>query len=64
MEILRFSDLKARKIIANRMTLRRWIASQDFPKSVQLGPNTVGWLKSEVEAWLAARAAERIVGEV
>lgn len=27
-----------------------------FPRSVQLGPNMVGWRESEVEAWLAARA--------
>ena len=27
-----------------------------FPRSVQLGPNMVGWRESEVAAWLAARA--------
>ncbi len=26
-----------------------------FPRSVQLGPNMVGWRSSEIEAWLAAR---------
>lgn len=30
-----------------------------FPKRVSLGPNSVGWLRSEIRAWLAARAAER-----
>jgi prophage regulatory protein len=30
-----------------------------FPKKVQLGPMAVGYLESEVEAWLAERAAER-----
>jgi len=27
-----------------------------FPRSVQLGPNMVGWREAEVAAWLAARA--------
>jgi prophage regulatory protein len=57
--ILRFPDLKERRIVANRMTLRRWIAKQGFPKPIHLGPNSVGWIKGEVEAWLAARAAQR-----
>ena len=26
-----------------------------FPRSVKLGPNMVGWHRSEVEAWLNAR---------
>jgi prophage regulatory protein len=59
MEIYRFADLKQRRIVNNRMTLRRWIDSQGFPRHLRLGPNSIGWLKSEVEAWLSARAAER-----
>lgn len=30
-----------------------------FPRRVQLGANRVAWLLSEVEQWIAARAAER-----
>ena len=30
-------------------------ATDPFPRSVQLGPNMVGWRETEVEAWLAAR---------
>jgi prophage regulatory protein len=30
-----------------------------FPKRIRLGPNAVGWLESEVSAWLAERIAER-----
>ena len=26
-----------------------------FPRPIRLGPNSVGWLKSEVQEWLAAR---------
>ena len=30
-----------------------------FPKRLQIGPNRVGWLLSDIEAWIAARMAER-----
>lgn len=30
-----------------------------FPKRIQLGPNRVGWLASEVEAWLNERIQQR-----
>lgn len=30
-----------------------------FPKRIRLGPNAVGWLESEVDAWLAER--ERVL---
>ena len=30
-----------------------------FPRRVQVGPNRVSWLESEVEAWVATREAER-----
>lgn len=26
-----------------------------FPRPVQLGPNAVGWIESEIEAWLQQR---------
>ena len=26
-----------------------------FPRPIRLGPNSVGWRKAEVEAWLASR---------
>ena len=30
------------------------------PRRLQLGPNSVGWLRHEIEQWIAARAAERV----
>lgn len=30
-----------------------------FPKKIKLGANSVGWLESEVDAWVAARVKER-----
>jgi prophage regulatory protein len=37
------------------VTLWRWVRAGHFPKPLKLGPNTVGWLKSEVTAWIEAR---------
>ena len=34
-------------------------AAGQFPKRVQLGPNRVAWLLSEVDAWLSKRIAFR-----
>ena len=36
-------------------SLRRRIASGDFPKPIQIGPRSIGWRLSEVRAWLASR---------
>jgi prophage regulatory protein len=57
---IRYPDLKARGIVTNRMTLRRWIAEHGFPPGVQLGPNSVAWREDEVDAWLASRARARV----
>lgn len=40
-------------------SIYRWEREGKFPKRLQLGGNSVGWLLSEVEAWLAAKAAAR-----
>jgi mRNA interferase RelE/StbE len=34
------------------------IAAGRFPRPIHLGPRAVGWLASEVEAWIAGRVAE------
>jgi prophage regulatory protein len=40
-------------------TLWRKVAAKEFPQPIQLGPNRVGWIESEVDAWIDARIAER-----
>jgi predicted DNA-binding transcriptional regulator AlpA len=55
---LRYADLVERQIINNRTTLQRWIRDYAFPAGVLLGPNTRAWRADQIEAWLAARAAE------
>ena len=36
-------------------TLSRYRRAGNFPPPRQLGPRRVGWLKSDVEKWLASR---------
>lgn len=41
----------------SRTALYRLIAAKDFPAQVRLSTNTVGWLRSEVDVWIASRVA-------
>lgn len=41
----------------SRTALYRLIAAKDFPTQVRLSTNTVGWLCSEVDTWIAGRVA-------
>lgn len=47
--------------LTGRSREQRWRDERagSFPKRIRLGPNAVGWLESEVRAWLAERIAER-----
>lgn len=38
-----------------RSTLYRDIAAGTFPRPVQLGPQSVAWKKSELDAWITSR---------
>ena len=40
----------------SRSTLYQYIQDGLFPRPVSLGARAVGWLESEVNAWIAARA--------
>ena len=37
------------------MTLKRWMETEGFPRSMKLGPNSHAWIESEVYEWLAGR---------
>ena len=47
------------KTSCSRNSIYRLIAAGQFPKAVRLGPQRVGYLETEVEAWIDARVAER-----
>ena len=58
--IIRTKELQL-MLQVGRSTLWRWEKKQPgFPKRRKLGPRAVGYLKSEVESWIASR--ERVDG--
>ena len=54
--ILRMRDV-VRLTGISRSRIYVFMAREDdpFPRPLQLGPNSVGWRRAEVETWLAAR---------
>ena len=39
----------------SKATIYRMIKAGTFPRPVKLGPRAVGWLKVEIEDWIANR---------
>ncbi len=39
----------------SRSTLYQCIKDGEFPKSIALGPRSVGWLESDISDWIAER---------
>jgi prophage regulatory protein len=57
-QIVRKADL-ANQLAVSTKWLERESAAGRFPKPIQLSTRSVGWLLSDVDAWLAAKAAAR-----
>ncbi len=55
--ILRRPDVQARTGLS-RSAIYAGIKAGTFPPQIRLGPQTVGWLESDVQNFLAARVAE------
>lgn len=53
-QILRINDL-VELLGVSRVTLWRWERDGLLPPKRVLGPNTVGWLESEILEWLESR---------
>lgn len=49
--ILRLPQVKVR-VGLSRSSIYAAIAQSRFPKPVELGPRAVGWLDSEIDAWV------------
>jgi prophage regulatory protein len=47
------------RVPVNHVTLWRMERRGDFPQRVQISPGRVGWLESEVNAWLEQRKSSR-----
>lgn len=60
MRILRFRELSERKGIPwTRTHVDRQEKAGRFPARVKIGPNSVGWVEEEVDAWLHERVQRR-----
>ncbi len=56
-----FAAAERRKLVPySDMQIWRFERDGKFPKRIKLGANRVGWLLSEVEDWIAEKAAERV----
>lgn len=53
--ILRANEL-SKKLGVSRVTLWRWQRAGLLPPRVQYGPNSVGWVESEIDAWWNAKS--------
>lgn len=52
------SAIEVSKLLGiTRTTLWRWCKVDTFPKPIKIGPNTTRWRQSDVDEWLAAKAA-------
>lgn len=58
MNFIRGKQLKAKDGLAVS-TRYKLISEGRYPKPVPLGPRMVAWIEDEVDAWQAARKAER-----
>lgn len=54
-QLCRYPDLVVANVVSNRTQLGRMIKHHDFPKPIQLGPNSVAWYVNEVEDWIESR---------
>ena len=58
LRILRMPAVEARTGLS-RVTIQALVHDGTFPRPIRLSPRTVGWLESELNAWLSERAARR-----
>jgi prophage regulatory protein len=49
----------AKKLLCTPVELSRKVARGEFPRPVKLGKRRIAWFESDIEKYLAARAAER-----
>lgn len=58
-KLLTYQSLVEHGYVNNRVTLSRRIRRGEFPAPIRVGVRNVAWLQSDIEAWEAARLAER-----
>lgn len=58
MKIIRLQEVIQLTGLA-RSTVYKFIKDQSFPRQVSLGGRSVGWVESEIQAWIAEKIADR-----
>ena len=61
--VLRFKDIQ-RLLSLSRGAIYSSLADGDFPRPFKLGPRAIGWLRSEIDAWLKSRTRQSGNGAV
>lgn len=56
--ILRLPEVITR-VGLKRASIYLRVADGTFPKQIAIGPRAVGWLESEIDAWIAMRIQSR-----
>jgi prophage regulatory protein len=46
-------------VCVSKSTIYQWVADGKFPAPIRLGPRSVGWRQSDVDAWLESRQSAR-----
>ena len=63
-KILKLPAVKTRTGLS-RSTIYKFVRTDRFPKPIQIGPRSVGWIEAEIEEWVDSRiAASRGLAEV
>ncbi|MEP1213428.1 MAG: AlpA family transcriptional regulator [Marinobacter sp.] len=58
MRILRLRNVMEKTGLA-RSTIYKYIDAGTFPKPIDLGGRSVGWVDSEIDGWIADKIQER-----
>ena len=58
MKILRKKEAAA-KVGLSPVHLMRLVKWERFPRPLQLGPASIGWLESEIDDWIQKKANQR-----
>lgn len=58
MRVLKLKDV-LHKTSLGKTTLYALVKNSEFPKQIELGLRSVGWLESEVEAWIQSKVCRR-----
>ena len=61
--LLNSDDLRAKGIKFSRMHLYRLMKAGRFPKTIRVGDARNAWIEAEIDAYIAARIAERDAGK-